>query len=139
MTEQEARALFRRHDDPRGREHPPHFDRAKATARFQGFVAALDAAAGTHEAESGASIQDASFHAQVFVGTGALRFSSFGDMACLTPDCELDEATLAAIRDLCERLGYVFVPTEYAELPYDGSNPGVTGIRDWWIRYFDWV
>lgn len=52
-----------------------------------------------------------------------------------------EQEALALFRrhDLCARLGYVFVPTEYAELPYDGANPGVTGIRDWWIRYFDWV
>lgn len=56
----------------------------------------------------------------------AAQSGSF-DTPCWCHDDPRDEPTLAAIRDLCERL------------PYDGGNPGVSGIRDWWIRYFDWV
>jgi hypothetical protein len=73
------------------------------------------------------------------MGSGWLRFSNFGDMVALTPDHEVDAATLNIILRLCVEKGYVFIPTEVAERPYDGQNPGVTGIEDWWVRFFDWV
>ena len=140
MNEAEALALFRKHDDPVRWECPRDFERHRAIARFRGFAAALDAAAGSaHDIETGSQIQDASFHSQIALGSGWLRFSNFGDMVSITPDYELDDATLALVSSLCHEKGYCFVPTAFGELPYDGTNPGVTGIRDWWIRYFDWV
>jgi hypothetical protein len=40
---------------------------------------------------------------------------------------------------LFEQHGYVYMPATILEQPYTGNNPGVTGIPNWWIRYFDWV
>ena len=140
MNREDALALFHRHDDPVRWECPEHFDRRSANSRFKAFAAALDQATGlVHAVETESYIQDASFHSQIALGSSWLRFSNFGDMVAITPDHVLDEPTLAIVQGLCRGMGYAFVPTEFAELPYDGKNPGVTGIRNWWIRYFDWV
>ena len=140
MNEQQALDLFRKNDDPVHSVYPPGFDHGAARSRFQRFAAALDSATGvSHATETGSYIQDASFHSQIDLGSGWLRFSNFGDLVAITPDHEVDAETLDCVRRLCRERRYVFVPTELTELPYTGENPGVTGIRDWWIRYFDWI
>jgi hypothetical protein len=140
MNAKEAMLLFQKHDDPTRWEYPVGFDYERATQKFREFAAAFDAETGTpHATETGSHIQDASFHSQINLGTGWIRFSNFGDMVSITPDREIDYATVAIIQRLCDEEGYVFIPTEFTESPYTGANPGVTGIRDWWIRYFDWV
>jgi hypothetical protein len=137
--------LLRRHDHPTHWEHPPGFDYRAATERFARFVDELSAELGAApRVETGVHIQDASFHGQVFLpppgGRQALiRFSNFGDMATVSDDESVPEATLAAVLGLLGKHGYVYVPGAVLAQPYTGSNPGVTGIDTWWIRYFDWV
>ena len=130
--------LLRRLDDPVRAEAPAGFDRSNAIARFREFATEL-AEASTVELVSDTRIEDASFFADLWFGAGALRFSCFGDMIALTPDAEPPPSLLEHIRKLATRHGYVFVPTDVLEQPYTGINPGVTGIRDWWIRYFDYL
>ncbi|HEY0557502.1 MAG TPA: hypothetical protein VGG20_24830 [Thermoanaerobaculia bacterium] len=130
--------LLHRLDDPMRGEAPAGFDRSDAIARFGEFAGGL-AAAATVELASDTRIEDASFFAELGFGTGALRFSSFGNMIALTPDAEPPPSLLEHILKLAPRHGYVFVPANELEQPYTGSNPGVMGIRDWWIRYFDYL
>ena len=140
MNRNEIMALFARYDDPVRWEYPATFDRKLAISRFREFVHALDAITSTtHQTETESDIQDASFHSQVNLGSGWLRFSNFGNMTAITPGAEVDEALVSTLHTLCEKRGYVLIPADVAELPYTGLNPGVTGIRDWWIRFFDWV
>ena len=140
MDEEEVLALFREHDDPACWEYPRDFNYDDAIARFREFAAAFDAATGiTHRVETESHIQDASFHSQIDLGGGWLRFSNFGNMVSFDPSLEVDEGTLDKLRTLCREKGYVFIPPDFIEYPYTGANPGVTGIRDWGIRYFDYV
>lgn len=140
MNRDEALALFEELDDPKYCEEPPGFDLEAAEARFAAFVSALDAATGCHHpVETGAHIQDASFHSQVDLGGDWLRFSAFGEMVTVRDTELVDPTTLDTVRRLCVERGYVFIPPEFTKLPYTGNNRGVTGIRDWWIRYFDVV
>jgi len=140
MTKEETENLFKKLDDPKYWEYPRGFDHSDAVRRFKKFVEALNKATGkTHEFETEFKIQDASFHSQINLGTGWLRFSNFGDMVAISPDCEITPEKIEIIQHLLLLHEYVFVVTEFAEAPYTGQNPGVTGIEDWWTRYFDWV
>ena len=140
MNKEEALELFHKYNDPRRWEYPEKYDYLGAISQFSRFVKALDVATGhPHKVETGSHIQDASFHSEVYINTGWLRFSNFGNMVSITPDHEVDSATVTTILRLCQEMGYTFIPTEFTELPYTGTNPGVTGIRNWWIRYFDYV
>ena len=60
-------------------------------------------------------------------------------MIALTPDAEPPPGLLEQLLKFAAKHGYVFVPANVLEQPYTGSNPGVTGIRDWRIRYFDYL
>ncbi len=137
--------LLARHDHPTQWEYPPGFDYNAATSRFAEFVAGLSEVLGSAPlAETGVHIQDASFHSQVFLPLpggrhGLIRFSNFGDMATVSDDEPVPEPTMALVTELLPRHGYTYVPAGVLHAPYTGSNPGVTGISSWWIRYFDWV
>ena len=137
--------LLREHDDPTHWEYPPGFDYRAAKARFGKFAGELSAALGVFlEIEAGNSIQDASFHSQVFLPPAdgpevSIRFSNFGDMVTVGEGGRLPEGTLGTIRELFGRYGYVYVPACVLDQPYTGGNPGVTGIETWRILYFDYV
>jgi hypothetical protein len=137
--------LLWRHDHPTHWEYPPGFDYRAATERFARFVEELSAKLGVApRVETGVHIQDASFHSQVFLplpgGRFALiRFSNFGDMATVSDDEPVPDSTMAEVLELLAKHGYVYVPAAVLAGTYTGSNPGVTGIDTWWIRYFDWV
>ena len=138
--DEELLQLFGRLDDPKWWEAPPGFDRTKATQRVRSFVSELNAdLAEPATVETGPAIQDASFHSQVELPGGRLRFSSFGDMVAFTPDHEVPTELVKLVGLLAPRHGYRLIPTEVLELPYTGRNPGVTGIATWWSRFFDWV
>jgi hypothetical protein len=148
--------LLQQHDDPKHWEYPAGFDYDAVTARFAKCAEALSTALGIAlKLETGSYIQDASFHSQIYVPIeneryAMIRFSNFGDMVSvgtcyfgeMAPDVgdkPIPPALLKAIVAVLEKEGYVYVPAEVLTQPYTGKNPGVTGIRDWWIRYFDWV
>lgn len=152
MTHPDYDALLRRHDDPSAWEAPAGFDREAAEARFRALLPALEKALGAPiEFEDGPYIQDASFHAQLFLPRGALRrelsdvergvvrFSNFGSMVTVSRDDAVEPAVLARLRDVVTAAGYSYVPESALDRPYTGRNPGVTGIATWWIRYFDWI
>lgn len=134
--------LLAQHDDPTHWEYPPGFDYQAATARFAKFVEALSVAIGEAvESETGAYIQDASFHSQAFPPLpggrrGLIRFSNFGDMVTIDDGETLPEPTLSMVLEMLAQYGYTYVPAAVLEAPYTGSNPD---IRSWWIRYFDWL
>lgn len=140
MNRDQYASLLRSHDDPVRWEYPPGMDYRKQVSRFRHFVTALEERLGEKlQVETESHVQDASFHSQVLIGGAHLRFSNFGDMVATTDDKSIAPATLDIIKNLLAAHGYVFVPHDLLEEDYTGDNPGVTGIRDWWIRYFDWV
>lgn len=115
-------------------------DYKKQVARCRRFVAELERRLGAElEVETESQIQDASFHSQIRVEGVLLRFSNFGDMVATTDDDSIAPSTLNVIKELAETHGYIFIPHDLLEVGYSGRNPGVTSIRNWWIRYFDWV
>lgn len=142
MTLQQTLALL---DDPVRWEYPEGFDYASANSRFLVFVESLNATFNSaFKTETDSHIQDASFHSQSYVSHGGdrihlIRFSNFGDMVAIDGDSELPRDVLDTLCDLFADHNYRFVPCSVLDDPYTGSNPGVTGIDTWWIRYFDWV
>jgi hypothetical protein len=137
--------LLQRHDHPTKWEYPPGFDYRSAVDRFARFVEDLSASLGTApRVETGSHIQDASFHSQIYLPLSddrfaLIRFSNFGDMVTVSDDEPVPEATMRVVQELFSRHKYVYIPARLLSEPYTGSNPGVTGIASWWIRYFDWV
>jgi hypothetical protein len=137
--------LLAMHDHPTIWEYPPGFDYEAASAKFATFVAALTEGLGRPlKVETGSLIQDASFHSQAFLPLPSdepvlIRFSNFGDMATVSDEELVPEVALKLVTELLKRHGYAYVPAAILNAPYSGTNPGVTGISTWWIRYFDWV
>jgi len=137
--------LLQRFDDPRCWEYPDGFDYDAAALRFATFADALSIAFGQPlKTESGSDIQDASFHSQIYLLLGGvrfalIRFSNFGDMVTVSEDEPIPHEVKEMVIDLLKKHEYSYIPSSVLEQPYTGKNPGVTGIRDWWIRYFDWV
>jgi hypothetical protein len=137
---EEMNALFQRHDDPLNGECPIGFDYAIARGRAAAFAAALGQRTGAAQSNDlDVQIEDASFHSELSLPGGRLRFSAFADMIALTPDHEVAAVIVDAIQDLAPKYGYTLVPTILLETPYTGRHPGVTGIATWWIRYFDYL
>ncbi len=137
--------LLRRHDHPTRWEYPPDCDHRQAADRFARFLNDLDTALGAAQrSETGSHIQDASFHSQIYLSLpegrfALIRFSNFGDMVTVSEDDPVPEQMWQLLHQLFTQHGYVYVPAAVLGTPYTGTNPGVTGIDTWWIRYFDWV
>lgn len=135
---------LRSFDDPVHWDQPPDFDRAVAAQRSEVFCADLKSRSRISLGfESGDSVQDASFHSQIHMSIHgevvSLRFSNFGDMAALMGEAAVPAALLDKIKNLLGIHGYTYIPEFVLEEPYTGVNLRVSGIQDWWVRYFDWV
>lgn len=137
--------LLKAHDDALHSEQPPGFDRYAAEVRFTKMAEEIASAFPGSRFETGAEIQDASFHGQIFIASaGALalvRVSNFGGFVTFFGDD--DDCLSAEARD---RLlgtfaahGYTFIPPDALSTPYDGSCRGVSGFRDWGYRFFEWI
>ncbi len=137
--------LFRQHDHPTHTEAPPGFDYKETSKRFQKFLNDLSTKLKmTLPSETGYLIQDASFHSEVTLPLpnkrhAFIRFSNFGNMVTVGNVNFLSERMTVAVLELFEIHGYIYVPESELAAEYTGSNPGVSGIRNWWIRYFDWI
>jgi hypothetical protein len=137
--------LLRENDDPTQWEYPRDFDYHLATTEFAKFADELSMAQGVAlKTETGVIIQDNSFHSQICIPlpgdrSAVNRFSNFGKMVTVSEDESVPKEMLSTMKELFSRHGYVYVPASILDQPYTGRNPGVTGIRTWWIRYFDWV
>src|SRR4051812_46138479 len=103
--------LLAAHDHPTRWEYPPGFDYNAAIARFGRFVADLSAALGVPvPSETGAHVQDASFHSQAFLPLpgglqGLIRFSNFGDMATVGDSQSVPDATMTMVLELLAKYG----------------------------------
>ncbi len=148
--------ILQAHDDPVRWETPQGFDQRAAEEYFLAFAHELERMLVVSlDIETGMQIQDASFLGQIRlhgsliseeanpdIDYAVLRVSNWGQMATVRSGSDKDvlkPAVLDHIKTLLARFGYVYIPPSVLEWPYTGHNPGVTGIRTWWIRYFDWV
>jgi hypothetical protein len=137
--------LLKTNDDPVRWEYPLGFDYNSEQQRFLQFAAAFSEALNIKpKIETGVCIQDASFHSQLLFPVGlsrfhSLRFSNFGPFITINDDEDLPDEMKSTILKLADRFGYTYIPYQYLDTDYTGSNPGVTGIDWWWIRYFDYV
>lgn len=138
--------LLQDHDHARWCEYPPFFDLRAAETRFIGMAEELVTAFPGTKYETGAEIQDASFHGQVFLefeGFAILiRASNFGRFITFFDDEEhllLPEETHRGLLELFIRHGYQFIPPDLLSTPYTGKCKGVSGFRDWGYRYFEWL
>lgn len=137
-NEETVDALLREHDDPERWEYPLDFDYNSAQSRFNQFLELLELELNQKfPSDTGARIQDASFHSQILLPGGLLRFSNFGDMLGLSPGHEVPSPILEAIAAVAQLLEYHLIPAELLERQYPGRD--VTGIKDWWTRYFAWL
>jgi hypothetical protein len=60
-------------------------------------------------------------------------------MATVSEDEPVPDKLMRTIVELLEKHNYIYVPSSVLDQPYTGKNPGVDGIENWWIRYFDWL
>ncbi|MEM6329005.1 MAG: hypothetical protein AAF790_02025 [Planctomycetota bacterium] len=132
--------LFAEHDDPVRWEYPSGMDYRREIERFQAFFAQLqEHLAVALEYETEAHVQDASFHSQIRIGETWLRFSNFGGMVAFDDDDAINTQTRHSAMRLLQQNGYRFVPSVELQHRYTGRNPGITGIPDWYTRFFSWI
>ncbi len=148
MDRAEYLDLFARLDDQTHWEAPEGFLYRPAERKFLALVKDLEQALGEKcTVEYGGSIQDASFHAQLFVPVSckvekdyvvSLRVSNFGEMATLYDADDVVKPVCAdKIKEALKRHGYVYVPSWILREPYEnGKN---IDIPNWGVRYFDWL
>jgi hypothetical protein len=143
------RALLEQLDDAEHAEAPPNWDRQAAEARFVALAPALEQRLGYPcPYETGALIQDASFHGEISLPHDiltkndgvTLRTSNFGRMAAIYGDeTVVRPEALATVVATLEEHGYTYVPSAVLMAPYTGKDPGVEGFTTWMDRFFDWV
>jgi hypothetical protein len=150
VTDLATLATLRSLDDPRHTERPPGFDWRSADAQFRVMAAALAHALGVAglEIEGVESIQDASFHGQVVLppsavspgesGPAILCTSNFGRLAAVRPEAAVEPSALEHIRSTLAAHGYVYVPAELQDAPYEGAAEVDAIEPTWWSRYFEY-
>lgn len=127
-------------DDTEHWERPESFNWKQESSDFADFVRDLESQLSAPvEVETGANIQDASFHSQVLLSGGVLRFSNFGRMIAFGPDSEIARNVLCAVEQLAKSHDYVLVSTSDLEKPYPTDRGVGLGIRTWWARFFDYL
>ncbi len=134
--------LLQQVDDPVHWMEPPGFDYETAYDRCMRFVTELSQLLNIElRVESGVLLQDASYHTEVFISSEdgakpAIRFSSFGDLVTVMKPESLPDGWLDRIVEILNGHGYTYVPLVELKQPYTGTNPGVSGFREWLARYF---
>ncbi len=138
-------------DDPVHSEVPgglERYDLKAAEARFRQFTARLQQVLGAQcLSKNGADIQDASFVGLITIpGELAgqakpieIRISHFGNLATVADEEGIRQQTMDQLMALLKEAGYRHIPSAVLSTPYTGRNPGVTGFKNWWHRYFDWI
>jgi len=149
MNTHTAQALLEDLDDPVRAEAPPRWDRRAAETTFVALAQTLEQRLGYRCAyETGAFIQDASFHGQLRLPRELLtdeyivqlRASNFGNLATIyDDDTVVKQGARATIVSTLAEFGYIYIPIDVLNIPYTGRNPGVSGFRTWGERFFDWI
>jgi hypothetical protein len=147
---------LREADDPVHWECPPDFPWKSALAQVAELQPRLEEVVG-QALVLDTNVQDASHFTELswqtvprpVPGIGkrviltyiAIRFSAFGRLATLwgnVPEAPLDAELCGRIARVLVNAGYVVVPADALDEPYDGTNQFASQIRTWWLRYFDY-
>ena len=141
--------ILEKHDDPIRWEDPEGFDYEKEQ---RGFFKAKDRIQQILrrklEFKTGSWIQDASYHSHLVLDkdcikneseSAQVRFSNFGKLIAFANEDSINERIKIDIIQHLNELGYTYIPEDILFQPYTGKNRGVTGIDNWWVRYFDFV
>ena len=134
-------------DDQTHWEFPEGFLYRPAERRFLAMAEDVEKALGEKcTIEYHSAIQDASFHAQLFVPkictqqgyNVKLRTSNFGNLATLYDVGEdVKPACADKIIDVLKQHEYIYIPSWVLREPYNGTK--TIGIPNWGVRYFDWL
>ena len=136
-------------DDGSHWEFPEGFAYYAAERKFLALIKDIELALGEScTIEYHSAIQDASFHAQLVVPKSCLledyvtklRVSNFGSLATLyDADDVVKPGCADKIKDALKQHEYVYIPSWILREPYLPHEGLVGGIRDWGVRYFDWL
>ncbi len=147
MDRAEYLDLFISLDDQTHWEFPESFQYYAAERKFLALAEDVEQMLGEKcTIEYHSAIQDASFHAQLFVPRSCLleyyftklRVSNFGSLATLYDTDEfVKPACLSKIEEALKRHNYLYVPSWILREPYDDNK--IIGIPNWGVRYFDWL
>lgn len=126
---------------------PEGFSYRPAERKFLALVKDIEEALGEDcSIEYHDAIQDASFHAQLYVPESCkledyviqLRVSNFGSLATLyDADDMVKPACADKIKEVLKRHGYIYIPSWILREPYDDKKN--SDIPNWGVRYFDWL
>jgi hypothetical protein len=129
--------ILRTHDDPMRWEAPHGFNRSAALREFREFVTHLQELADhTFDYECGSSLDEASFHSEIFLPGGSLRFSNFGRMVAFTEGHDIPSALVRLVSELAAVQGFVLIPCEVLDTRYTGKNSHLGRTDSWHSRYF---
>lgn len=147
MDRSEYLDLFARLDDQTHWEFPEGFLYYAAESKFLALVEDVEKGLGEKcSIEYHSAIQDASFHAQLFVPESCiledyvikLRVSNFGSLATLyDADEVVKPVCLNKIKEMLKPHGYIYVPSWILREPYEDEKN--IDIPNWGVRYFDWL
>ena len=139
MTDEEYIKYLELHDDQKNLEFPPDTDYENELTRLNEFVAELENHGVILDGKPDDQAQDASYFSDVPIEGTRLVISNFGNMIAFYDDESISPSTLKLIQELAEKCDYVFIPSKYLQRKYTHSNPKVTCVHNWWIRYFDYL
>ena len=166
ISRDEAIKIFEANDDPINWEYPKDYEYDKSIKKFKEFVNEIQVKfKEIIEFETESHIQDASYHSELYLPSsvlsvpsvetrkqnimgkerdvqlrhGVIRFSNFGNMVTIYEEEDIKKEYLDYIFTLFDKYGYIYINSKYLNEKYTGKNPGVTGIDNWQIRYFDFV
>ena len=144
-------------DDPLQCEAPRDFDRDATLPRIRALQPALERLTGL-AFQLDDRVQDASFFAdlsavdpverelptggraiETFIG---VRFSAFDDLFTIWNASSvrpLTDEERSRVAELVSSAGFLYAPPELLELPYTGNNLPLHHLRDWWLRFFDYL
>ena len=127
--------LLKRCDDPLCWEAPHGFERPSAIRAFRLFLTGLEECLGHKlDYETGGSSDESTFHAEIFLASGSLRFSNFGSLVAFVGERSLPAQLESAVSELAEELGYVLVPHDVLDARYAGRH---SPCDNWQQRFFE--
>jgi hypothetical protein len=130
--------LLKRCDDPVRWEAPHGFDRPAALRAFRTFLNALEECLGHKlDHETGSMLDETTVHAEIFLGSGALRFSNFGKLVAFVGERALPASLEKAVSELVDELGYTLVPQDALDARYGGAHAQLGRCDSWQQRFFE--
>jgi hypothetical protein len=131
-------ALLERCDDPLHWEAPHGFERASALRAFRLFLQGLEECLGHKlDYETNSSLDETTFHAEIFLASGSLRFSNFGRLVAFVGDASLPANLHKSVSELSEELNFVLVPQDVLDARYAGCHARLGRCDSWQQRFFE--